>query len=80
MTVPAYNIALPEIVHCDIETKAYREYVTESLRLRGEDKYLTGRWADIIDTKPSPKQDDRPCVEIAKSIFARIRGDTTERI
>lgn len=48
--------------------------MTEALRLKGENKYPSARWLDIID-QTETEVDDRSCGEIAHDIFARIRGE-----
>jgi hypothetical protein len=58
----------------DTEEYTYRAYVTEALRLQGEDKYPSARWLDLID-QTEPEVDNRSCGEIAHDIFARIRGE-----
>jgi hypothetical protein len=46
----------------DFEEMSYRTYMTEIVRLRGENKTLTKSWLDIIDPKPV---DNRSGDEIA---------------
>ena len=75
MSVRAYIIALPDIVKAHSEQHAYRAYVTESLRMQGDNLYFQQSWADMVDTSPPPKVDTRPCKEIAHDIFSRIRGE-----
>lgn len=45
---------------------SYRTYMTEILRLRGENKTLTKSWLDIIDPKPV---DNRSGDEIAIQVL-----------
>ena len=52
----------------DDERTAYRAYVTESLRLQGENKYIQRSWLDIIDPKPV---DTRSGDEIALDVIER---------
>ena len=47
---------------------AYRAYVTESLRLQGENKYIQRSWLDIIDHRP---MDTRSGDEIALDVIER---------
>lgn len=47
---------------------SYRTYVTEILRLHGENKTLTKSWLDIIDPKPA---DNRTGNEIAAGFILR---------
>lgn len=57
-------------------TSSYRAYVTDSLMLRGENKYIPKRWMDAIEPPPPPqKEDPRPCAEIAADIWKRIAGE-----
>ena len=55
----------------DFEVMSYRTYVTEILRLRGENKTLTKSWLDIIDPKPV---DDRSGDEIARDFVQRMKN------
>lgn len=50
----------------DFEEMSYRTYMTEILRLRGENKTLTKSWLDIIDPKPV---DNRSGDEIAVQVL-----------
>lgn len=50
---------------------SYRTYVTEILRLRGENKTLTKSWLDIIDPKPV---DNRSGDEIAMDFVRRMKN------
>ena len=45
----------------------YRAYVTECLRLQGENKRLTRSWMELVDTKP-PKP-ERSADEIALEVI-----------
>lgn len=51
------------------EETLYRAYVTESLRLQQEHKYLARSWYDLIDKTPPPPE--RSGDEIALEV---IRG------
>lgn len=58
------------------EDKAYRIYVTDTLRLISENtassvggKYITARFADVI--APPKEEDNRTCEEITAEIIAR---------
>lgn len=55
----------------DFEEMSYRTYVTEILRLRGENKTLTKSWLDIIDPKPV---DNRSGDEIAMDFVQRMKN------
>lgn len=57
------------------KTEAYRIYVTDALRIAGENTaryasgdYIKARYADMIEPK---KQDNRTCEEITADIVAR---------
>lgn len=50
------------------ETRAYREYVTESLRLQGEGKILASRWIDAVSKKA---EDSRSADEIAIDVITK---------
>lgn len=57
------------------KTEAYRIYVTDALRIVGENTaryasgdYIKARYADIIEPK---KQDNRTCEEITADVVAR---------
>jgi len=49
-----------------MEEKSYRVYVTESLRLAAERKYINSSWADIIKKKD---YDSRTGNEIALDVM-----------
>lgn len=55
----------------DFEEMSYRTYMTEILRLRGENKTLTKSWLDIIDPKPV---DNRSGDEIARDFVQRMKN------
>lgn len=67
----SYLAALPSVIRERAETRSYREYVTDALRLKGEGKYNATRWRDIIDPPQPPKEDDRPAEVIAAEIWDR---------
>lgn len=50
----------------DDEERSFRLYMTEIVRLRGENKTLTKSWLDIIDPKPV---DNRSGDEIAVQVL-----------
>lgn len=60
--------------------KAYRVYISDAVRLISENtarygggRYVTARFADILDPPEPVKVDDRPAVEIAADIWRRAR-------
>lgn len=64
------------------EEKTYRAYVTDALRVIGENvarngggAYIPMRWIDLIDTTPPPPEDKRSCAEQAADMWTRIRGE-----
>lgn len=52
-----------------MEEKTYRIYVTDSLHLSGQNKYLTHRWLDMVKRKQA--EDNRSGEEIAADIISR---------
>lgn len=52
----------------DDEEFSFRVYMTEIVRLRGENKTLRKRWLDIIDPKPV---DNRSGDEIAMDVIKK---------
>lgn len=55
----------------DDEERSFRLYMTEIVRLRGENKTLTKSWLDIIDPKPV---DNRSGDEIAMDFVRRMKN------
>ena len=51
------------------EAMAYRIFISESLRLQGEGKYLTKSYMDIVRPKEVAVKDNRSADEIAESII-----------
>ena len=51
----------------DGERLSFRAYVTDSLRLKGEGKYIPERWIEIIEPQ---RRDDRSAEQIAADIMA----------
>ena len=51
------------------EAMAYRIFISESLRLQGEGKYLTKSYMDIVRPKKVADEDNRSADEIAESII-----------
>lgn len=80
MRVPKLNARaliklLPRLIAEQQKDAAYRIYVTDALRIVGENtaqyvggNYIKARYADIIEPK---KQDNRTCEEITADIVAR---------
>ena len=51
---------------------SFRSYVADSLRLRGEGRYIPRPWAEIIGLDGGPEPvDERPVEEIARDIWRR---------
>ena len=71
------------------EARSFKIYVTDALMAIAENTIhhygfngiedigfnLNSRWLDIIEPPKTVPVDDRPCEDIAKDIFARIRGE-----
>ena len=55
----------------DDEERSFRLYMTEIVRLYGENKTLTKSWLDIIDPKPV---DNRSGDEIAMDFVRRMKN------
>lgn len=36
---------------------------------------MQNRWIDLIEPQPTEPQDNRPCVDIARDIFKRMKGN-----
>ncbi len=51
------------------EAMAYRIFISESLRLQGEGKYLTKSYMDIVRPGNVAVEDNRSADEIAESII-----------
>lgn len=54
----------------DDESLSYRVYVTEALRMQGQNKYPARSWLDIINPKP---RDERSGDEIVMDLFHRMQ-------
>jgi len=55
--------------YAEFETRTYREYVAESIRIYGENKRITTRWIDVIRKQ---KEDTRTGDEIAADVVSRL--------
>lgn len=62
----------------ELEEKTYRVYVTDALKLTGENtarfvggSWLSTRWLDALTPEPQRVVDDRKAEEIAADIWAR---------
>lgn len=69
---------LPDAIKFEAEDELFRIYVTDSLQLMVQNKYLTKSYKDIINPKP---EDNRTAKEIADDIILRaglevINGST----
>jgi hypothetical protein len=59
----------------DDERMAYRAYVTESLRLQGENKYIQRSWMDIINPKPvDTRTGDEIALQVIKNAGLHYKG------
>ena len=54
----------------EADTKMYRIYVCDSLRLKGEGKYISTRYSDMINPKAI---DRRSPEEIADEVIRKIK-------
>ena len=52
------------------EDMSFRVYVTESLRLRGENRYISVSWYDML----SKEQDDRTAEEIVDDVASSLES------
>lgn len=68
LSVRGYLAALPSIIRQQEDEFSFRVYVTDSLRLSGESKYLSARWLDMVRRKP---EDTRTGDEIAADVIKR---------
>lgn len=75
MTVRGYIAALPALLKAHTEQEAYRIYVTDALRIVGENTakfagggYIQTRYIDRVRPKP---QDKRTGAEIAADVIAK---------
>lgn len=77
MRVRGYLAALPHVIKRNDVDKAYKVYMTESVKLYAEGKRLTVSFTDIIDPPPPPPPEDpRSCEEIVSAMWERInRGE-----
>ena len=66
MRARGYISAIPHIIRQQNDEFMFRLYVTDSLRARGENKYLQKRWAEIIERKP---QNTRTADEIILGVI-----------
>ena len=57
-----------------METYAFRAYVTESLRLQGENKYLTKSWVDVIDTKVDYRTGEEVAADVIRAAGLILKG------
>lgn len=73
MRVRGYLSALPSVISEKEKELSYRVYVTDTLRLHGEGKYITNRWADKLEPRKIQKADDRPPEVIVAEIWARAK-------
>lgn len=61
------------------EKKAWRIYMAESVRLFGENKYLTKSYIDLIEEKPRNEYEDMTGDEIALAIIEKAGLKLEER-
>ena len=59
----------------DAEEFAYRIYVTDSLQASAQSKYLSTRWADMIETRQEPsKTGDEIALEVIRRLQLNVKG------
>ena len=82
LTVRACLAALPAVMKHRIHEEVYRAYVTDALRILGENtaKYAGGgyiqmRFIDLIDRKPNETRTSAEIVDTIRAKLRRIGGD-----
>lgn len=59
----------------DTEEFAYRVYVTDSLQAAAQSKYMSIRWADMIETRQEPsKTGDEIALEVIRRLQLNVKG------
>lgn len=54
----------------------FRYYVTETLRLRGENKYITGSWADMVrDQAVDTRTGDEIALEVIRAAGLKLSAE-----
>ena len=78
LTVKAYIAALPAVIRQKAKDDAYRAYVTEALRLIGENtakyaggSYIKAHYTEIIEEKP---KETRTSDEIVIQIKSKLKA------
>ena len=78
LTVKAYIAALPAVIKQKAKDDAYRVYVTEALRILGENtakygsgSYLKAHYTEIIEEKP---KETRTSDEIVSQIKSKLKA------
>ena len=62
----------------DLRTYAYRVYVTDSLQLAVQNKYLTQRWADLISNNVDTRSGDEVALDVIRRAGLRLKGSDNE--
>lgn len=62
----------------DLRTHAYRVYVTDSLQLAVQNKYLTQRWADLISNNVDTRSGDEVALDVIRRAGLRLKGSEEE--
>lgn len=73
LRVRGYLAALPSIIKEKVTELTYRRYVTDSMRLQGEGKYISSRWFDSVEPPKPVKEDNRPAEIIVSEIWKRAK-------
>lgn len=90
MSVRGYLAAIPSAARKEMENLTFCVYVTEALKVLTENTThvavpgigmadygasITKSWSSMLEPpKPEPPKDDRPCGEIVRDMWTRIRG------
>lgn len=83
LTIRAIIAALPTVIEKHLQENLYKVYITDSLRLIGENtakvcdggSYIKIRYADIIDKKPKDNRSSEEIIDLIKSKLAKIGGE-----
>lgn len=83
MTTRAIIAVLPTVLLKRSHENIYRVYITDALRVIGENtaktcdygSYMKNRYADIIDKKPKDNRSSEEIIDLIKSKLAKIGGE-----
>lgn len=84
MKVRGYLASLPVSVKKQVMDEAYREYVTEALRIISENTakyagggYMKARYADIVRPKPEETRTGSEIIEKMREKLREVGGETS---